>query len=372
VVDINFKNLKIVKKKIKELGKYEVANLPLPFADGTLLKIEGTNKIFVMEKNRKRRIADDDTFIAMGYKKSNIITIPFATAINLQEGDGIYLNAGLMSSKNKFLGDSEADIKDLFGSKVPAYLVAEYPSGRIISGKDIDTRRPMASLTKLMTAYEALAQDYNLKGSTVYKDAEHKSYNNPLGLVTGEKIKNLDIFNAMLVGSINNLARMVAKSNGMSEEDFISSMNSRLEEWGADNTSLADETGLDENNKSTPRDLLKIFTKVLSNTTIKNSLSQTDYTFKELVDKNKVAKHTITNTNQIIGLKNRNYRILAGKTGYIDEGGAVLIMLIESKKDKKQYIVTTMGNMDYKNRFEEPAKIAKWISAGNVELASKK
>ncbi|MBU1613384.1 hypothetical protein KKC87_03055 [Patescibacteria group bacterium] len=173
VVQTNFKNLKIEKKKIKELGKYEVADLPIQFADGTLLKIDGTNKIYVMEKSKKRRIADDDTFVAMGYKKSNIISIPYSTAISLLEGEPIYLNSGLMSSKSKFLGDAQTEIEDLFGTKLPAYLVAEYPSGRIISGKDIDTRRPLASITKLMTAYEALEQDYDLKKTSAYDSKQH-------------------------------------------------------------------------------------------------------------------------------------------------------------------------------------------------------
>ncbi|MBU1613383.1 hypothetical protein KKC87_03050, partial [Patescibacteria group bacterium] len=73
----------------------------------------------------------------------------------------------------------------------------------------------------------------------------------------------MDIFNAMLVGSVNNLARVVAKGTGTPEDSFVASMNEKLEEWGADSTNLVDVTGLDENNKSTPRDILKIFTKIL-------------------------------------------------------------------------------------------------------------
>ncbi|MBU1613000.1 hypothetical protein KKC87_01035, partial [Patescibacteria group bacterium] len=76
--------------------------------------------------------------------------------------------------------------------------------------------------------------------------------------------------------------------------------------------------------------------------------------------------------NQILLLKNRNFRILASKTGYVDEGGSVLVMLIESREDKKQYVIVTMGDMNYKNRFDEPAKIAKWIAGGNITLATNK
>lgn len=373
IVDINYKNLKIEKHKVKELNQYQTADLPAQFKDGTLLKTNGSSKIYVVEKGKKRRIADEDTFIAMGYKKSNVTTVSQLTLNNILAGDPIYLNASLLSSKNKFLGDSEVLVEDLYKTKKsPAYLVAEYPSGRIISGKDIDTKRPIASLTKLLTAYQALTEEYDFKKATIYQNNEYKAYNNPLGLVDGEKLSNKDIFNAMLVGSINNAARMVAKGVNKSEEDFIYNINQQLEEWGADNTSIADTTGLSEKNESTPRDLLKIFTKVLGNATIKTALSQTSYTFRELVNKNKTSSHTLKNTNQIIDMTGRNYRILASKTGYTDEAGGVLIMLIESKVNKKQYIIVTMGNADYAHRFDEPNNIGKWIAAGKVNIASAK
>jgi len=370
IVDVNYKTLKIEKHKLKDLTKYEVANLPSQFQDGTLLKIDGSNKIYVMEKGKKRRIADDDTFTAIGYKKSNVVTISMITASNIFDGEPIYLNAGLLSSKNKFLGDNEAPVSDLFGiKKSKSYLVAEYPSGKIIAGKDIDTRRPIASLTKLLTAYEALSQDYNLKKTTTYKKASFASYDNPLKLVDGEKLNNKDIFASMLISSVNNAARMVAKSTGLSEGNFIDKMNNRLEDWGADNTTLADVTGLSDKNVSTPRDLLKIFTKVLGNATIKDTISETEYSFKELVNKNSVKTHYLKTTNKIVTIPGRNYRVLGSKTGYTDEAGAVLIMHIESKVNKKQYVIITMGNSDYNKRFDEPNSIGKWIAAGKVKIA---
>jgi len=190
--------------------------------------------------------------------------------------------------------------------------------------------------------------------------------------VDGEKLLNKDIFASMLIPSANNTARMVAKGTGLSEEDFIYYMNKRVEEWGAENTTFSDVTGLSENNKSTPRDLLKIFTKVLNNDTIKNTLSRTEYTFKELTNKNKIATHYLKTTNEIVNIAGRNYRVLASKTGYTEEADSVLVMLVESKVDKKQYVIITMGNPDYTNRFSEPNKIGKWVAAGNVTVASTK
>jgi len=94
------------------------------------------------------------------------------------------------------------------------------------------------------------------------------------------------------------------------------------------------------------------------------------YTFKEVLNRDKVAKHTVKNSNKLVEKANANYKILSSKTGYTEEAGSNLIMLIESKKDKKQYVVITMGNPDYKNRFVEPDKISQWIATQKLNLAS--
>lgn len=371
IVQVNYKSLPVEKHKLQELSLYRVADLPIYFKDGTLLKINGSNTTYVMENGKKRRIADSDTFAALGYKESNITSVPLVTAAGILDGEPLFLNSNLLSARDKFLGDSESKVDDLYGSKLPAYVVAEYPSGRIVSGKDIDKPRPIASLVKLLTAYEALSQNFDLAKASVYDPKKYGSSGQIMKLRTGAKIKNSNLLYALLIDSANNIARMVAQKSGLGEKAFIASVNQRLENWGADDTSIADVTGLSEKNKSTPRNLLKIFTKVIENKDIKSALSKSKYTFKELPSKNGALWHTITNTNQLLASPPKDYKIIASKTGYTDEAGAVLLMLVESTKTKKQYTIITLGNTDYKNRFREPDKIARWISTGNIKIANK-
>lgn len=372
IISANFKNLSIETKKKADIAKYEVANEPLKFADGTLLKIKDSNKIFVIDGGKKRRISDEETFLAMGYKRENLNEISLVASLNIPEGEPIYVNNSLASSKDKYLGDSEAPVEDLFKTKVAAYLVAEYPSGKIISGKNIDKQRPIASVVKILTVFEALNNDFNLTKATAYSQKKHASYGNPLKLIDGEKITNKDLVYSTLVASVNNTSRMIANSCGMTEGAFITSINERLEEWGADNTKIADTTGLSDKNLSTPRDLLKIFVKALKQDTIKDALSDVTYSFKEAVNKNSVAKHSLENTNKLMLNSKKKYRILASKTGYTDEAGAVLIMLVESKTTSKQYIVISMGNPDYSNRFSEPNRLAEWAISSKASIATAK
>lgn len=372
IVSANYKNLSVETKKKTDIAKYEVANEPVKYADGTLLKIKDSVKIYVMESGKKRRISDEETFYAMGYNKENLHTISLVSALNIPDGEPIYVNNSLASSADKYLGDSEAPVDDLFKTKLPAYLVAEYPSGKILSGKNVDEQRPIASLTKILTVYEGLQNDLNLGKSTAYSSKKYASYGNPLKLIDGEKITNKDLIFSTLVASVNNTSRMIAGACNLTENALITSANKRLKDWGADSTFIADTTGLSDKNVSTPRDLLKVFVKALKQPTIKEALSQVDYSFKESLNKNGVSKHYLQNTNTLMQNSKKPYRILASKTGYTDEAGAVLVMLVESKTTKKQFVVITMGNSDSASRFTEPNRMAEWTIKSAATIASVK
>lgn len=373
LVDASYKNLRIEKHKKIDLQQYKIIFDLAPIKDGTLLQEEESNRIYVIEKGKKRLISDNDTFVAMGYKKENVFPIDVITLMTVPDGEPLYLNANLLSSRDKYLGDSEAAVTDIYGSKLPAYLVAEYPSGRIISGKNIDTKRPMAALTKILVALESVNQSYKDAKVVTYSVKKYNTTGSALKMLEGEKLTLKDAFNAMLVGSANNMARLLAQNSGLSTEDaFIKAINKRLDTWGVDNTQVVDTTGLSAKNVSTPRDLLKIFvTKALKNTQIKEAIARSSYTFKETLSKDSLKTRTVKNTNQL-STKGKNYKILASKTGYTEDAGSILMMLIESTVTKKQYIILTMGEKNYANRFVEPNKIAEWIASGKVKITATK
>lgn len=368
----NYKNIQIQKHVKKDLALYPVVYDTPDIKDGLLVKETDSSVVYVIEKGKKRQIADSDTFNAMGYKKENVIAVNISTLIGIPEGEKIFLNASLLNAKEKFLGDSEAEVKDNYGSKLPAYLVAEYPSGRILSGKNIDTKKSMASLTKLTTALTVLGAKYKPSQVITYSTKLYGVEGGNLLIKDGEKITAKDAFNTMLVGSANNTTRMLAQATGLSEKNFVAEMNKNLDTWGMDNTKAVDVTGLDPKDQSTARDLLKIFFKAYKNTELQKIMEQSSYTFKELLSKDKTKSHTIKNSNKLTAKDNSSYKILSSKTGYIDEAGSNLIMLIESKKDKKQYVIITLGNPDYANRFIEPDKIAQWITTTKLNLATTK
>jgi D-alanyl-D-alanine endopeptidase (penicillin-binding protein 7) len=361
IIDVNFKNLSIQKHVRSDLAAYTIAGgLPIAFKDGTLVRAPESTVTYVIEDGKKRRIADKDTFTTLGYKESNVVEVKEETLFSIPEGEQLFINPNLVNSRNKFLGDIEAPVPDLFATKIPSYLVAEYPSGRIIAGKEIDSPRSLASLTKLLVAYEAF--DDNFKNTALVSFSPKKfTSTNSLKLKDGEKITKLDLLHSTLIGSINNTSEMLALSTGVSKTDFLGKIRDRLANWGVQNTTITDVTGLDAKNMSTPRDLLKIFTKVTADSSLKKILGKTSYTFESNVGSKKIS-HSVLTTNQLNRKKNSFYTVLASKTGYTEEAQANLAMLIQSEKTQKKYVVITMGNPNIKSRFTEPNRLAEWVA----------
>jgi len=372
VATANYKNLTTVEKKLVDLRKFEMSGDMKTFDDGVVLQVKETGDLFVIEDGMKRKFESEKAFLAMGYKKNNIVEIDRISSFFLTDSDPIYYTSGfdaaqLNIDKNTFLGDLATGIKDSYGSSLPAYVVAEYPSGKVISGKNIDTKRPIASFVKTFVGFEAIKQGLDMDKTTTYNSIRHGESGYSLWLSSGTVLRNKDILNSMLIGSYNNLARMTTDAVGLTDKEMTTKINERFKKWGAKNTTVADVSGLSANNVSTARDLLKIFTYTYRDSwDLKIITQKTRHDFTTLTGQG----FSITNSNKLT-FDNDKYKILASKTGYTDEAKSVLYLLVQSKQTDKKYTIITLGNSDYTNRFIEPDKIAKWASSKtDVNLAN--
>lgn len=372
IAEANFKDLKIETKTMADLQKFTLLDGLIKFKDGTLIQSKNSADIYVIENGQKRKFENEQAFTAMGYNQNNIITVDLATALMLNDAQPIYYTASFNASElNKgglgFLGDAATNVKDLYGSQLPAYLVAEYPSGQVVAGKNIDTPRTIASFVKVLVGYEALRQGLDYKKATTYDQIKHGDSGFSLWLNSGTKMTNKDILNTMLIGSYNNIARLTVEAAGLTEKQMLAKINERLKVWGTKNSAVVDVTGLDAKNVSTARELLKMFTYMFADSIdLQIILGKSRHDFASLDGKG----FSISNTNSM-PVDTKDYTILASKTGYTDEAQSVLYLLIESKKNKKRYSIITLGNPDYTYRFSEPARIASWTATkADLQIAN--
>lgn len=398
IAQTQFPSLKEEKQSVKYLEKYESGD-PILFKDGTLVQAKGFNKVYVIEKGKKRHIAGEEIFLGLGWQWKNIRLTDESTLSLHPTGQPVYQKiddqptntlpattkavaitpvvapsapstpseikneqptSPSANSKMVTVPDSETKyIGEKIESPVNTFLIASADTKEIKAGKNIDAVRPLASFTKVLTAYQLFSDSIDLNKVTFYKASEHKSTYGTFRVAEGEGILNSDILDAMLLSSINTAARMIVDSTESNESQFVAQMNTQLKNWGLNQSKVFDVSGEDARNVTTAREYLTLFTESLKQTNLLAELGKKSYQYTETFDLDGKPNHFDSHSNELMKHTDLPYTIIASKTGYLDEAGAGLAMLIERPTDKKRFVVITMGNPDYNGRFTEPDRLAR-------------
>jgi D-alanyl-D-alanine carboxypeptidase (penicillin-binding protein 5/6) len=158
------------------------------------------------------------------------------------------------------------------------YLPAEASGNWMASGGD--DARPIASITKLITALVVLSAK-PLSGaddpgpSITFSKADHALYDKyyVLGatiapMPTGITMSQHQALEAMLIPSASNYAEAVAGWAFGSQSAFLGAARDWLAANGMTNTTVVDPTGLDSGNTSTPTDMMTLARLAVANPAI--------------------------------------------------------------------------------------------------------
>jgi D-alanyl-D-alanine endopeptidase (penicillin-binding protein 7) len=234
-----------------------------------------------------------------------------------------------------------------------AVFVIDSASHKTLLSRNSKAVRPIASLTKLMTATLALEKNVDLSAVATI-NAEDEVGGARLRLDDGTPIKIKDIFYATLVGSANNAANALARCTELSKDDFVTEMNVRAETAGLVSTEFADPSGIEPANVSTAEEVTALAVQAFGNHDIRQAASTAYYDI-ELGDG---AVHKLKNTNQLL-LDNNGIIVLAGKTGYLDESGWNLVVEAMDAR-RRPIIVTVLGEPTKARAFSDALRIARW------------
>lgn len=212
-----------------------------------------------------------------------------------------------------------AEPPDLPSLTADAWILYDATADLVLAGRDIDTARAMASVTKAMTALvvrDHAELDELTRVSAVAADVGESE----VGLFAGERWSVEDLLYAILVRSGNDAAYALAEHVGGDVAGFVEMMNARAAEMGLENTSFANPHGLDAGGHySSPRDLALIGAAVLEDPVLARMTRTRRVVFKPAPDG---TARIVGNTNHLLGV----YPGVAGvKTGYTGRAGLVLI-----------------------------------------------
>ncbi len=133
-------------------------------------------------------------------------------------------------------------------------LLEDLDTGQVLFGQRPSTPRPIASLTKIMTALLVLERSPLTGEVTVSRNAATTPPSD-LGLKAGERISVRDLLYGLLLGSANDAAVALAEHVGSSIGGFVTMMNARARQLGMRHTRFRSPNGLDDRGYSTALDL---------------------------------------------------------------------------------------------------------------------
>lgn len=204
-----------------------------------------------------------------------------------------------------------------------SWLVAD-ENGHVIQGENTDAVRPIASITKLMTAMVIL--DANQNQSEM------------IGQYTRHQLLQM-----MLVKSDNNAAVMLCEHYPSGKDTCVRDMNVKAHFLKLQHTKFIEPTGLSIMNTSTATELITLVLAAGEYPDIVKA-SQTSQV------KIKIRKKWMifNNTNPIIG---RRHNFIISKTGYINASGGCIVMMLDTDVGRK--IVVVLGSKNTHTRIPE-------------------
>ena len=238
-------------------------------------------------------------------------------------------------------------LKSTQTTSAAAALELDLTTGREIYAKNTDKALPMASLTKLMTAYiilknHALTDVVPIDPSVQTLDGTGSQ---TLGLVPGDKLTVRQALDALLVYSANDMAMSFAAWDAGSETAFVTKMNQVAHELGMNDTHYSNASGLDGvNHVSSARDLAKLAQIMLQSSVVREVVQQRSASFTTQLGKS----YKFTSTNQLLS----NPAVKGLKTGYTAAAGQCLIAY--AVRDGRVILTVVLGSAD---RFGDTAQL---------------
>jgi len=222
-------------------------------------------------------------------------------------------------------------------------LVFDSRSGSVIFQKNIDERRPIASITKLLVVIVAL-ETYDLE-DTVEVSLENipENLDWKLELQQGDIVKVDVLLKSMLLSSFNDTAYILANAypNG-GYNGFIRAMNSKAKALRMEDSMFSNPAGLDnEKNYSTARDVGKLVSASLNYKYILEITSKAS-TNISWSSQGELKSKTIYSTNQLYGVNPYSKGL---KTGITEDAGQCFVGYFVYP-NKGELITIVLGSED--------------------------
>ena len=232
-------------------------------------------------------------------------------------------------------------------------IVVDAQTGKVLHAVNPDEERAVASTQKLMTAL-LVCEAGGLDKTVTIQKSDTWAEPSKLDVEPGEVYRKVDLLRILMVKSMNDVARALARDTAGSVEAFAERMNARARELGMKNSHFVNPNGLPAPGQhSTARDMSKLAMAAYKLKAIREAVR-----LKELRWQNPSGQVTVYhNTNRVLsslvhcnGMKT-GYTVAAGfcliSSGSFDGRDVISVVLGDSKefvwKDSHNLLVWALG-----------------------------
>lgn len=216
-------------------------------------------------------------------------------------------------------------------------LLLDVQSGEALFEKNADSRLPMASLTKIMTALLILERHKATDVVTIPSIAEN-IHGSTVGLIPGQRMTVGSLLKTLLIPSANDSAYALATFDGPGVGSFVRRMNDRAQTLGLRNTHFANPAGLDHPEQySSARDLGWLTMSALKDERFASIVRTRNVRVSSLEGQ----QYDLRNTNELLHYNEDVYGV---KTGTTSQAGECLIVLFH--EHDHPYLLILLGSKD--------------------------
>lgn len=248
-----------------------------------------------------------------------LITSPLPAYFDMTKNDQVtQLDFWIPSEKLLDIGLPKPDVSA--ASAVSYDLVTD----QFLFEKNMKVKKPMASLTKIMTAIVALEHKkpddrYAVRQSDLVGE-------DSMGLEAGEMLSLKELLYGLILHSGNDAAEVLASNSTVGRDGFVDAMNKKVQTLGLTDTHFTNPTGLEGDGKqyTTVYDLMVMTRYALVNFPLFNEVIAT---FS--MDIPQTATHKEYYLENETNLLTTYPGVKGVKTGYTPEAGLCLVTYVE-------------------------------------------
>jgi len=238
-------------------------------------------------------------------------------------------------------------------------VVMDASSGEVLYQKYANMVKPIASLTKVMTAMVVLDAKLPLNETIRFSQDDRKAINYYHSRIrVDSELDRGEVLRLALMSSENLAAAALGRNFPGGLPAFVAKMNAKARALGMKNTRYVDSSGLSHENVSTAADLAKLVAAAANYKEITNYSTTPIYTANFSRPRYRL---DYVNTNPLV--RYQRWDVAMSKTGYLDEAGRCLVM--KAKVDGKDLLIVMLDSFGKTSPMGDAGRIKRWLASGN-------